>query len=404
MARYAYRAWDISARLETGLVEADSERVAAHSLQDRGLLITALEERVPGEGGVRQVRRFLRINRPDLVIFTRQLATMIGAGLPIVAALRVLAETTTNRRLGDIVANVRLGIERGGSLSVEIARYPEAFFQFYVNTVRAGEVSGVLDDSLNYLADYLERELDLVSRVRTAAMYPLVVLGFTMLVAVGAIVLIVPIFVNIFAGFKVALPLITVVILRVSTIIRRFWWLGLLLLGGSVAGALVARGTTTGQRILDAVLLKVPIVKQIVWKLAFARFGRALAVVVRTGVPMLEGLTMVAGALGNRVIGDAITAARERMREGQSMADALGRSPLVPRMVVQMVRVGEETGAMEDVLSKVAEFFEREVDNTVRRFASVVEPVLIVAVGGLVALVALAVLMPIWSLISGLPR
>ena len=404
MARYAYRAWDISARLETGLVEADSERVAAHSLQDRGLLITALEERVPGEGGVRQVRRFLRINRPDLVIFTRQLATMIGAGLPIVAALRVLAETTTNRRLGDIVANVRLGIERGGSLSVEIARYPEAFFQFYVNTVRAGEVSGVLDDSLNYLADYLERELDLVSRVITAAMYPLVVLGFTMLVAVGAIVLIVPIFVNIFAGFKVALPLITVVILRVSTIIRRFWWLGLLLLGGSVAGALVARGTTTGQRILDAVLLKVPIVKQIVWKLAFARFGRALAVVVRTGVPMLEGLTMVAGALGNRVIGDAITAARERMREGQSMADALGRSPLVPRMVVQMVRVGEETGAMEDVLSKVAEFFEREVDNTVRRFASVVEPVLIVAVGGLVALVALAVLMPIWSLISGLPR
>lgn len=404
MARFTYRAWDRTGRLEIGVVDAESPRGAAATLQARGYLVSSVIEQEQAVSALRQARRFFRINRRDLVLFTRQLATMISAGLPIVGALQVLEEQTTNRRLREIVRSVRMGIERGGSLSGEIAKHPEAFFEFYVNTVRAGEVSGILDNAMNYLADYLEREMDLVQRVRTAATYPLLVLLFTLVVASGVVVFVVPLFLQIFRSFKVTLPIITVIMLWVSLVVRRLWWLVLLLLAGVTVATAVVRGTRSGRRIVDAALLRLPIVGPIAMKLAFARFGRALAVVVRSGVPMLEGLTAVAAALGNRVVGDAIDAARERMRQGSSMAESLSRSRLIPPMVVQMVRVGEETGAMEDVLNKIAEFYEREVDNTVRRFASVVEPVLIIVVGGVVALVALSVLLPVWSLIGNLPR
>ncbi|MBI2123424.1 MAG: type II secretion system F family protein [Armatimonadetes bacterium] len=170
------------------------------------------------------------------------------------------------------------------------------------------------------------------------------------------------------------------------------------------AGVVAMRRSKAGQRTIDVLILRTPSLGGLVQKLAFARFGRSMAVVIRSGVPMLEGLAAVADAMGNRIIGDAVAATRERMRQGKSMAESLSRSPLIPPMVVQMIRVGEETGAMEEVLSKIAQFYEREVDNTVKRFASIVEPVLIIGVGGVVAMVALAVLLPIWTLIARLPR
>ncbi len=404
MARFVYRAWDQSGRLETGVMEADTPRVAAASLQARGFLVTSIVEQEQVVGAVRQVQRFFRINRQDLVLFTRQLATMLSAGLPIVTALNVLEEQAADRRFREIIHTVRGGIERGGTLSGEIARHPAAFFSFYVNTVRSGEVSGVLDTSLNYLADYLEREYDLVQRVRTAATYPLVVLVFTMMVAVGAILFIVPVFVGVFQSFRVPLPLITRIMLGVSHGVRTYGVVGLAALGLLAVVASTARRSEAGQRAFDAWVLRVPILGPLVHRLALARFGRSMAVVIRSGIPILEGLAVVATALGNRVVGAAFETAREQMREGHPMADAMRKQPLIPSMVVQMVRVGEETGAMEDVLGKVADFYEREVDNTVKRFASVVEPILIVCVGGVVFLVALSVLLPIWTLISSLPR
>jgi type IV pilus assembly protein PilC len=403
MARYVYRAWDQAGRLATGVVDADTPRAAAAVLQARGYLVTSVQEQEQPPAPGRQVRRLLGVGRRDLVLFTRQLATMISAGLPIVAALRVLEEQTSHRRLREVISGVRAGIERGGSLSGEVARYPEVFFEFYVNTVRSGEVSGVLDTSLNYLADYLEREYDLVQRVRTAATYPLLVLAFTLLVAGAAVVFIVPVFVQIFASFKVPLPLLTRVLVRASVLVRNLWWVGAGALAVVAVGVAALRRSRLGRDALDALLLRLPVAGPLVHRLALARFGRAMAVVIRSGIPLLEGLAVVATALGNRVVGQQFAAAREAMRAGQSMAQAL-RRPLIPPMVVQMVRVGEETGAMEDVLTKLAEFYEREVDNAVKRFASVVEPVLIVGVGGVVAVVALAVLLPIWTLIATLPR
>lgn len=404
MARFAYRAWDQGGHLETGVLDADNARLAAAALQARGFLVTALDEQEVLESASRQVGRYLGVNRRDLVLFTRQLATMISAGLPIVGALQVLEEQSANARLRAIIKTVRLGIERGGSLSTEIERHPEAFFPFYVNTVRAGEVSGVLDAALDHLADFLEREMDLVQKVRTAAAYPLMVLTFTLLVAVGSVAFIVPMFVRVFGTFRVALPAITVAMLRVSQLLRGGWWAILGLLALALLAAAAVRRTERGRYALDALFLRAPILGPVVLRLAFSRFGRSMAVVIRSGVPLLEGLGAVADALGNRVVAGAVHAARERMRVGMPMAEALGRSPLIPSMVVQMVRVGEESGAMEDVLNKVADYYEREVDNTVKRFAAVIEPVLIFAVGGVVLVVALAVLLPIWSLIGNIQR
>jgi len=404
MARFAYRAFDQAGRLETGVVDAETARLAAASLQARGYLVSALREQEHLESASRQLERFFRVNRRDLVLFTRQLATMISAGLPIVGALQVLEQHAGNRRLRGIIKAVRLGIERGGSLSGEIARHPEAFGPFYVNTVRAGEVSGVLDAALERLADYLERELDLIQKVRTAATYPLIVLGFTVLVAVGAVIFIVPMFTRVFASFRVPLPVVTVVMLEVSRLLAASWWLLLLLVVAVAAAVAAARRTPSGQRALDGLLLRLPILGPVVLRLALSRFGRSMAVVIRSGVPLMEGMTAVAGALGNQVVGRAVEAARERMRMGVSMAEALAASPIIPPMVVQMVRVGEESGAMEEVLNKAADYYEREVDNTVKRFAAVVEPLLILAVGTVVFVVALAVLLPIWSLIGNIRR
>ena len=405
MPKYAYRAFDGLGRMETGVLEADSERAAVASFQSRGFLVTSLTTRdEKDKERPRRLGGYFRVNRKDLVVVTRQLSTMVAAGLPIISALRILGEQVTNRRLRQVIARVRQGIERGGSLSDEIAKYPEAFFPFYVNTIRAGEVSGVLDTSMNYLADYLERELDLTQRVKTAATYPVVVGAFTTLVAVGAIAFVVPVFITIFASFKVQLPLITILVIRTSNIVRHFWWAGILLAVGLGMAAVVTRSSETGQRIMDTVVLKIPIVGPLVSKLALSRFGRAMAVLIRSGGPMLEGLGVVSGALGNRVVGDAVLAARERMQQGESMSQSLQRNRLIPPMVAQMVRVGEESGTVDAIFDRVAEFYEREVDNTVKRFASIVEPILIVGVGGLVALVALAVLMPIWTLIAKLPR
>ncbi|MDQ7843053.1 MAG: type II secretion system F family protein [Armatimonadota bacterium] len=404
MARFTYRAFDQAGRLETGVVDAETARLAAASLQARGYLVSALQEQEQLESASRQLARLFRVNRGDLVLFTRQLATMISAGLPIVGALQVLEQHASNRRLRGIIKAVRLGIERGGSLSAEIARHPEAFNPFFVNTVRAGEVSGVLDAALERLADYMERELDLIQKVRTAATYPLLVLGFTVLVAAGAVIFIVPMFTRVFQSFRVPLPVVTVVLLQVSRALAASWWV-LLLLAAAVAAAVAAvRRSPSGRRALDALWLRLPILGPVVLRLALSRFGRSMAVVIRSGVPLMEGITAVAGALGNQVVGSAVEMARDRMRVGASMAEALAASPVIPPMVVQMVRVGEESGAMEEVLNKVADYYEREVDNTVKRFAAVVEPALIFAVGAVVFVVALAVLLPIWSLIGNIRR
>ncbi len=402
MAVYTYRARDKTGQAVEGTIEADSERLVVAQLRERGYLPTILREKVVAPSVGDQVRRLAGVPRQDLVVFTQQLATMIGAGLPLVSALDVTSRQTDCRKLHDVLEDLRGAIEAGGTLSAEMAKHPAVFFDLYVNTVRAGEVSGALDRVLAYLADYLERELALVQRIKTTATYPVIVLGATAIVGFVAVFVVLPALVSLFKGLQVTLPGPTLLLIAVSGAIRRFWYLMLgvpLILG--IAFAVMAR-TPKGRVVVDHVVFRTPVLGRLILKLALARFARMFAMIARSGVPLVEGMEVVSRSLGSAVVGSALEAASRRVREGQAIATALSQSPIFPPMIWRMTAVGEQTGALEEVMDKMAHFYDREVDTMVQRFAAIVEPVMIIGVGGAVGFVAVSILLPLWRLIGAI--
>ncbi len=400
MPVFIYRARDRTGRLIEGSLEADSERGVVVQLRERGYIATTLREKVTAPSIGEQVRALSTVPRQDLVLFTRQLATMVGAGLPLVSALDVAARQADSRRLREVLDEVREGIDAGGSLSGEMAKHPLAFSDLYVNTVHAGEVSGALDRVLAYLADYLERELELIQRIKTTALYPSIVLTAAGLVGLFAVFVVLPQLVSLFAGLKVALPWPTRVLIFASTTGQRFWYVILMVPLTLILTAVALSRAKAGRMFLDRVLIRMPIVGRLVLKLSLARFARMFAMVTRSGVPLVEGMEVVARSTGNAVVASAVEQASRSVREGRSIADALSQSPLFPPMVWRMVTVGEQTGALEQVLDKIADFYDREVDHMVQRFAAIIEPIMIVGVGGVVAFVAVAMLLPLWRLIG----
>jgi len=389
-------------RVVEGTIEAESERLVVAQLRERGYLTTRLREHIVAPSFGDQMRALTSVPRQEFVVFTRQLATMVGAGLPLVSALDVTGRQAENRRLRDVLEKLRGGIEAGGSLSGEMAKHPAVFSHLYVNTVRAGEVSGALDRVLNFLADYLEREFDLIQRIKTTATYPAIVMAATILVGFLAVFVVLPNIAVLFKGLQVTLPWPTVVLIIASGVVRRYWYI---LVGsplGMVIVFVVLSRTRWGRVVVDTLLLRIPVLGRIILKLALARFARMFAMIARSGVPLVEGMEVISHSLGNAVVGAAVEAASRDIREGQAIAAALGESPIFPPMISRMAAVGEQTGALDDVMDKVADFYDREVDNTVRRFASIIEPVMIIGVGGAVGFVAVAMLLPLWRLIGAI--
>lgn len=402
MAVYTYRARDQTGQAIEGTIEADSERMVVAQLRERGYMTTILREKVVAPSVRDQVRRLAGVPRQDLVLFTQQLATMIGAGLPLVSALDVTSRQTGSRRLRDVLETLRGGIEAGGTLSAEMAKHPRVFFDLYVNTVRSGEVSGALDRVLTYLADYLERELALVQRIKTTATYPAVVLAATAIVGFVAVFVVLPALVSLFKGLQVTLPGPTLLLIAVSAGIRRFWYLMLgVPLGLGITLVALSR-TRRGRVVVDEIVFRTPGLGRLVLKLALARFARMFAMIARSGVPLVEGMEVVSRSLGNAIVGSALEAAARRVREGQAIATALSQSPIFPPMVWRMTAVGEQTGVLDEVMDKIAHFYDREVDTTVQRFAALVEPAMIIGVGGAVGFVAVSILLPLWRLIGGI--
>jgi len=402
MPMYEYRARDQTGRPIQGTMEAESERVVITQLRERGYMPTVLHQQVVARSIGQQVREMSPVPRQDLVIFTRQLATMVSAGLPLVSALETTARQTESRRLREVLEKVRGGIEAGGNLAGEMAKHPAVFSDLYVSTLQAGEVSGALDRVLNYLADYLERELDLVQRIKTTAMYPAIVFVAAVLVGVVAVFVVLPQLVGLFSGLKVALPWPTRVLIAVTNGARRYWYLLLAMPFSVGTTIIVLRRSKAGRRFLDHILIRVPVVGRLILKVSLARFARMLAMIARSGVPLVQGMEIVAHAAGNASVADAVEGAAHAVQEGQPLAASLGLSPLIPLMFSRMVAVGEQTGALETILDKIADFYDREVDNTVRRFAALIEPVMIIGVGAVVAFVAVAILLPLWRLIGTL--
>lgn len=402
MPVFAYRGRDQTGRLVEGSMEADSERAVVTQLRERGYMPTMLREQLDAPSVATQVRRIVRVPLQELVLFTRQLATMISAGLPLLSGLEVTSRQTDNRRLQEVLDGLRAGIQAGGSLSGEMAKYPTVFSDLFVSLIQAGEAAGALDRVLVYIADYLERDLELIQRIRATATYPLIVLGAAVAVGFFAVFFVLPQLLSFMRGLPVTLPWPTRVLIAVSGAAQRFWYLVLAAPVALAAAFASLRRSPPGRALVDRVVLRAPLIGRLILKISLARFARMFAMIARSGVPLVQGMEIVARAAGNSVVSAAAAAAAVRVREGQPVAAALSQSVVFPPMLWRMVAVGEQAGGLEQVLDKAADFYERDVDNTIRRLAALIEPIMVIGVGMVVGFVAIAVLLPLWRLIGTL--
>ncbi len=336
----------------------------------------------------------------DVVVFARQFATMIQSGLPLVASLRVLAEQTGHRKLVAVVGEVRHDIESGRTLAGALRGHPAVFNQLFVSMVSAGEAGGVLDTVLARLADSLEKTESLVRKVRGALVYPAVVLVVSALAVLVLLEFVIPTFQEMFAAAEIPLPLPTRIVIGVSEGLRAYWWLPVLSTVGAWLGMRRVRSTPTGRLVWDRAVLALPIVGKMHLKMMVARFARTLGTLVGSGVAILEALEITAAGTGNRVVHDAVMSARMSIAGGETIAEPLRESGVFPPMVVQMIHVGEQTGGLDEMLAKIADFYDDEVGRAVEGLLAGFEPVMVTLLGIVVGGMIVSMYLPIFDMIN----
>jgi type IV pilus assembly protein PilC len=363
MATYAYTVQTARGKVKKGKINAPTAEAASRDLRQKGLAPLTLDEATKSafEKDIRIPGLTDRIKMTDIAIFSRQFATMIDAGLSLLRALAILSEQTESRPLKEIILGVKADIEQGESLSNALGHHPKAFNRLYVAMVKAGEAGGMLDEALLKLADTIEANVELKQRIKAAMMYPVAVMGLVVLIVTAMLIFIVPMFEDLYADLGGDLPAPTRMLLGLSTLFTTYWWAVLI---GSVAATFAFKAwkkTEAGRVMWDKIKLRLPIVGNLVHKTAVARFSHTLAALTRTGVPILQAMEIVADTAGNAVFEEAIFAARTSVSEGESISKPLMERDVFPPMVVQMVAVGEETGALDTMLEKIGIFYDNEV-------------------------------------------
>ncbi len=398
---FEYRVRDQAGKVVTGTLVAENEQLVVHRLREMGYV--PLKVGVQNLGMKREFNFRQKAKLKDLAVFSRQFATMVNSGLPILKALTILSEQTESKNLAHVVTEVRLDVERGSSLSAAMTKHPKAFNTLYTSMVRAGETGGVLDSVLLRLADNMEREVELRQRVKSAMTYPVVVLGMVTLILAAMLLFIVPQFKNIYASLNGKLPLPTLILLAVSNTVRSYWYVWILGMAGLAFAFVRYKATPRGRAQIDALKLKVPVFGSLFHKTALSRFSSTLAILLRSGVPILQSLDIVSDTVNNDVVRKAVQDVQGSVREGESIAKPLARHAVFPPMVVQMLGVGEETGAVDSMLEKVAQFYDNEVAATVDALTSLIEPLMIAIIGGLVGLAVVALYLPMFNVIKLIP-
>jgi len=336
----------------------------------------------------------------DIVIFTRQFATMINAGLPLVQSLDIMAEQTENEQLRGVIRDVLYDVESGNTLADALDKHPKVFTKLYVNMVAAGEAGGILDIILLRLATFLEKNDALIRKIKGAMIYPAVIFGVAAAAVLVLLIFVIPTFQNMFASAGVPLPLPTQIVISASQFLQDFWWM---LIIGLVATVFLVRAyyaTDQGELMIDKLLLNLPILGDLQRKAAVARFTRTLGTLVSSGVSILEGLEITAKTAGNRVIHDAVMSSRSSIAGGETISGPLKESGVFPPMVVQMINVGEQTGGLDEMLTKIADFYDEEVDAAVSALLSAMEPLMIVVLGVVVGGMIVAMYLPIFDMIG----
>jgi len=340
------------------------------------------------------------VTTKDLAIFTRQFATMISAGLPLVQCLDILAKQSSKPSFGRVIGEVTREVEAGSTLADALGKHKNVFDDLFRNMVAAGEAGGVLDEILMRLATYIEKAEALKRKVQGAMVYPAIVLGVCVVCAVFMLIFIIPTFAKMFTDFGGELPLPTKIVLMLSDGLQKFWWLGVLVVICGIVAYQRYYATDAGHRNIDALMLRSPVLGDVLLKSAVARFTRTLGTLIASGVPILAGLEITARTAGNRIISEAIMTARASIREGETVSAPLKTSGVFPPMVVQMISVGEQTGALDEMLTKIAVFYDSEVDTAVDAMTSVIEPIMVVLMGGMVGGMVVAMYLPMFKLIS----
>ena len=399
---FSYKVKDKAGKLHDGEMQASSQAVVAKTLRDRGFMPVLVEEkkassfqkeiRIPGLSG--------RVKVKEVAIFSRQFATMINSGLSLLRSLTILAEQTPNRAFRDVILDVKASVEKGSSLSQALEKHPKVFPRLYTSMVKSGEVGGVLDETLERLALTLEAQVELRGQVKSAMMYPVAVFGLVIFIVIAMLLFVVPMFESMFADFGAELPLPTRMLMSISVIFTTYWYLAVGGTIGLVYGFKRWIATDRGRSRFDAIKLKVPIFGKLIHKTALARFSHTMAALTRTGVPILMAMDIVAETSGNAVVARAVHSVQASVKEGESIAEPLSNHPVFPPMVVQMMAVGEETGALDIMLEKLGDFYDREVKVMVEGLTSLIEPLLVVILGATVGGMLLALYLPIFNVIT----
>ena len=382
---------------QTGVLIADNKESVIAMLRRQQIVVTAVKEKgrelaFPKFGG--------RVAPKDIAIFTRQFSVMIDAGLPLVQCLEILGSQQENKTFKKTLLQVRQDVESGSSLADAMRKHPRIFDNLYTNMVAAGEAGGILDTILQRLATYIEKAVKLNSQVKSAMIYPVAVISIAVIVVAIIMWKVIPVFAALFQGLGAQLPMPTIIVIAISNFIGDFYWLIGIVIVASIIVIRQYHRTERGKRVIDGFLLKMPIFGILLRKIAVARFCRTLATLTASGVPILDGLQITARTAGNSIVEDAIMATRKSVEEGKTISEPLADTDVFPPMVVQMIAVGEQTGALDNMLAKIADFYEDEVDIAVAGLMKLLEPVLIAFLGVAIGGIVIAMYMPMFTLIG----
>ncbi|MBI4350892.1 MAG: type II secretion system F family protein [Elusimicrobia bacterium] len=391
--QFAYKAKEPNGKVKEGLVEAPDQKAAMARLREQRLAVTEIK---PSSGAKKAKKG--KVDNKDVVMFSRQLSTLVSAGVPIVQGLNILEAQAESPAFKYVVGALRADIEAGLSIADAMGKHPQAFTELYVAMIKAGEVGGILDTILERLSGFLESAEALRAKVKSALMYPTVVFSAAGIITIFLIVFVIPIFKDIFASFGAELPFLTRIIIGISDFMRAKILYVLPPLGLGVWLFKKWMKTEKGQEKIDAISLKLPIFGILLKKVAIAKFTRTLGTLIKSGVPILQGLETVAKTAGNKVIEKAINSSRDSIKEGGRISDPLKKANIFPPMVIQMISVGEETGGLDNMLNKIADFYDQEVDTAVKGLTSMIEPIIIIVLGFVVGTIVIAMFMPMFAL------
>jgi type IV pilus assembly protein PilC len=399
MAAFSYSAVNAQGLVLTGELHAPDLAAAKEQLRSRGLLPQRLAEAKGAATGAG--KRFKKVSAKSLQVFSRQFATLIEAGVSIVSALAILEEQTEDKFLVPVIADVRSDVESGSILSKALGRHPRVFNRLFIAMVEAGEASGTLDQVLDRVAVQIEKEAAIKRRVKGAMVYPIVVLVFASLVLTGLLMFIVPVFVNVFKQLNGQLPTLTQQIVNASNLLRHDWFIIFPVVGFSIWGVLRAKKTERGRQVWDRLKLRIPMkIGDVVLKVTMARFSRTLATLIGSGVDIVRSLEITGATAGNWVVEEGVAEVRAKVHEGVPIAQPLLENPVFPPMVSQMVKVGEETGELDKMLGKIADFYEEEVDASISALTSIIEPIMMIGVGAMVGVIVIAMYLPMFKMLQ----